>query len=147
MKKSYVVMLMVAALAIFASAAVSYAGNVEWFTTATPTNNHEIRIGANPVNPQTVKSLEQARLETGGEIFFTDRRLFVSDMAQHGGRLVAGWIPAGKAILMKKVAETAEYTEWQSVLVGECGNPTRQIRRREYFAKTAARPQWGDHRN
>ncbi|PIS16281.1 MAG: hypothetical protein COT61_04725, partial [Candidatus Portnoybacteria bacterium CG09_land_8_20_14_0_10_44_13] len=36
---------------------------------------------------------------------------------------------------------------WQSVLVGECGNPTRQIRRREYFAKTAARPQWGDHRN
>ena len=147
MKKGCV-MLTMATIAIFACAVTGYAANnVEWFSIATPTNNHEIRIGTAPVNPQTIKSLEQARLETGGEIFFTDRRLFVSDMAQHGGRLVAGWIPAGKAILMKKVAETAEYTEWQSVLVGECGNPTRQIRRREYFAKTVAPPQWGDHRN
>jgi hypothetical protein len=145
MKKGCAI-LMAAVLVIFATTALGYAGNnVEWFSIATPTNNHEIRIGTAPVNPQTVKSLEQARLEIGGEVFFTGQRLFVNDMPQHGGKIVAGWIPAGKAILMKKVAETAAYAEWQSVFVGECGNPTRQIHRREY--KATIQSQRGDHRN
>lgn len=139
------VILIAAALAIFACAAVGYAGNnAEWFSTAVPSNNHEIRIGANPVNPQTVKSLQQARMETGGEVFFTGKRLFINDMQSGNGKIVTGWVPAGKAVLMEKVAETGEYVEHRSIFIGECGNGTRQIHRREYFTRKA---QWGQHNN
>ncbi|MBI4836784.1 MAG: hypothetical protein HY813_00035 [Candidatus Portnoybacteria bacterium] len=148
MKKGCLI-LTVAVLAIFAGGAVSYAGNVEWRSVATPTNNHEIQIGANPVNPQTVKNLEQARLETGGEIFFTNQRLFVSDMQSRGGKIIAGWVPSGKAVLMRKIAETAEYAEWQSIFIGQCGNPTSQIYRCEYAKVVVKEVQspWGVHQN
>lgn len=106
---------------------------IEFHSAAIPpaTGGHEIKLGARPVNPQSIVDFDRRLAgQTDLRVWHSPRRLYCK-VQQAGGKWVTGWLPAGTQLLARREGERDGVTLWRVLEVARCGNPVDGVMIRE----------------